>query len=241
MDHAGAVLGPLLALAVLSLRPGDLRLVFALSAIPGLLVILVLVSSVREPEGIRTSAPPLLPLPRGLGRFLLPLSLFTLGKGSELYLLLAVGGQRHALKTLPLLWMALHVVKSASSLLGGRLADRSARGTVALGWGVHVLVFGAFALVSGPWAMAGLFVLYGISPGLSEAAEKTVIASLVPADRRGTAFGWYNLTVGILALPAGALFGTVWQAYGPEWALAGGAALGAVGLGALMRVPAASR
>ena len=58
-DHAGSVLGPLLAAGLLFLVPGNLRLVFALTAVPGILTVWILVRRVKEvaPEGTEAHPP----------------------------------------------------------------------------------------------------------------------------------------------------------------------------------------
>jgi MFS family permease len=70
-----------------------------------------------------------------------------------------------------------------------------------------------------------LFGLYGIYFGFTEGVEKALVADIVPAARRGAAFGWYNLTIGIGALPASLMFGFVWDRYGAPTSFALGAAL----------------
>jgi MFS family permease len=61
--------------------------------------------------------------------------------------------------------------------------------------------------------------------GLTEGTERALVADLVPLARRGTAYGWYNLTIGIGALPASLIFGELWDHYGSPTAFHFGAAL----------------
>lgn len=234
MDHAGAVLGPLLALAALALASGDLPTVFALAALPGLAAMIVLVGFVRD-----TPAPPA-PGPRlarpspQLVRLLLPVGLFGLGNASDVFLLLLAGAEHAATWQLPLLWMAFHVVKVLASLLGGDLADRfDRRHTIAAGWVFYAAVYAAFAFADGPWAIAGLFVVYGVYHGLTEGAEKALVADLAPAGERGTAFGWYHLVVGAVALPASAGFGALWEVASPRAAFLTASALALVAVALL--------
>jgi MFS-type transporter involved in bile tolerance (Atg22 family) len=72
-----------------------------------------------------------------------------------------------------------------------------------------------------------LFLIYGIYFGLSEGAEKALVADLVPAEKRGTAFGLYNLAFGITVLPASLLMGALWDWRGPQTAFIVSALLGA--------------
>ena len=239
MDHAGAVVGPLLAVLFLTLgtsKTPNLRLLFALTAIPGALAVLAILAGVREsaPAASAKAAAPeakaALPVGR-LARFLVPLAIFTLGNSSDVFLLLKAGtGGGGAAKVplvgLPLLWMGFHVVKMLASTPGGRLADRLGRvRTIGLGWAVYALVYAGFAFAHSRAAVIGLFVVYGLYYGLTEGAEKALIADLAPAASRGTAFGWYHATVGLLALPAGLLFGGLWSRYGDAVAFGVGAGL----------------
>jgi MFS family permease len=243
MDHAGAVIGPLLALAALWMWPGDLRTVFALAAIPGVFAVLAIAVGVREaaPTAPPPPQPPLGKPPPELRGLLAAVALFTLGNASDVFLLLRAGGEVGSTTTLPLLWMAFHVVKVGSSLLGGRLSDRIDRRRVILaGWLVYALVYAAFAYVEDPLAIAALFVVYGTYHGLTEGAERALVADLAPAGARGTAFGWYNLVVGLLALPASVMFGLLWEVAGAPVAFLTGSALAlaaALVLAAAVRAP----
>ena len=236
MDHAGAMLGPLIALAVIHFWTDDLRTLFWLTAIPGALSILAIVLFLREkPAEVPDEAPAPLVAElspeerRQLLRALVPIGLFTLGNASDLFLLLKAGGTRASLTTLPLLWIALHLVKSLSSTPGGQLADRlGPRITIAIGWGWYALIYIGFAFATEPWMIWVLFVTYGLYHGLTEGAEKALVAQIAPAHLRGTAFGWYYLTVGLLALPASVGFGVFWATLGNAVAFSVSAALAAV-------------
>jgi MFS family permease len=185
-----------------------------------------------------------LPTPSGpLLRFLVPVALFTLGHASDAFLLLRAGGEAGTSSRLPLLWMGFHAVKVVSSLLGGRLGDRwDRRWVIAGGWLVSAAVYLGFAFASSDLAVIALFLFYGSYHGLTEGSEKALVADLTPARGRGGAFGWYHLTIGLLALPASLLFGAIWERWDPRAAFltGSGLALAAV-LALLLLVPPASR
>jgi MFS family permease len=233
-DHAGAMVGPLIATGILLLYPGDLRRVFALALIPGLLTVAVAVWMVRDPRP-ETPAPvqaaPEVSL-SGLGprfpRLLGVLALFALGNASDAFLLLRARELGVATALIPLLWAALHASKSLWSLVGGRLSDRvGARGAIAAGWVVYALVYAGFAAAWAPWHAWALFLVYGLFYGLTEAPEKVLVAAMAPAGLRGRAFGAYHFVVGIVALPASLLFGALWQGFGAQTAFVAGAGLAA--------------
>jgi len=230
MDHAGAVLGPLAATAVLTLWTDDLRKLFWLAAIPGALCVVVLVTGVREHPpapatgmALRDDAPD---APGGLRRLLVPLGLFTLGNASDVFLLLKAGESRAPLVTLPMLWMALHAVKMATSLPAGWLADRHGRRLiVGVGWIVYAVIYTGFAFAESQATIWALFVAYGLYHGLTEGPEKALVAELVPKAQWGGAFGVYYLVLGLCTLAASVLFGALWQGYGSYVAFLTSAAL----------------
>ncbi len=237
LDHLGAIVGPLLALLVLALAGQHLRTVFWWSALPAALTLAVLFFGVREVRGpVPEKAPLLAGAPPGLLRFLLPLAVFTLGNSTDVFLLLKAGAEKTPLYGLPLLWIGLHVVRSATSIPGGRLADsRGPRAAITAGWIIFVAVYVGFAFAGDQWTVAALFMVYGLYDGLTVGAQKALVAAAVPETSRGTAFGWFHLTVGVLTLPASVLFGALWDAYGSRAAFLTSAGLALLAL-VLLRV-----
>jgi MFS family permease len=232
MDHAGAIVGPLLATALLATVVSDLRTLFWLAAIPGALAVALIALKVREAPRPQPAAAgrALSPLPKGeLRSFLLILLLFTLGNSSDAFLLLRAGELGVTPAQIPLLWTCFHLVKMASVLPFGALSDRlGRRGMIVAGWVVYALAYLGFAVAGQPLHAWLLFALYGLFYGLTEGTEKALLVDLAPRAERGGAFGWYHCAVGVGALPASLLFGFIWQAAGPRAAFALGAALAAV-------------
>ena len=234
-DHAGAVVGPLIAFALMQWEQVPLRTVFLLAAIPGVLSVIVLVAGVREtPRTVHVApaadakAPRLrgVPLGRPFWTFFASVLLFTLGNSTDAFLILRANQLGVSVALVPVLWAALHVVKSAASMPGGVLSDRFGRKPVILaGWAVYGAVYFAFGRATEAWHAWALFLAYGVFFGLTEGTERAMVADLVGRDRRGTAFGWYNLAIGIGALPASLLFGILWDRLGPTAAFDVGALL----------------
>jgi MFS family permease len=228
MDHAGAVVGPLVAFAFLVYVSDDLRLLFALTAIPGAIAVLILAFGVRD-TAVEPKAETATEKPKGLLRVLVPIGIFALGNASDVFLLLKAGGEHAPIESLPLLWVGLHVVKTLSSLAGGSLADRfGKRRTIVVGWIVYAAIYVGFAFASDLVVVAVLFVVYGIYHGLTEGTERALIADLVSADARGTAFGWYYAVVGVATLLASLLFGGLWELFDAATAFLTSAGLAAL-------------
>lgn len=244
MDHAGAVAGPLLASAYLLVRPDDLRTLFLLTIVPGLVVIGLLSRLKEAPREKRETPADQLTLagwrrmPGRLWAFLAVLVIFTLGNASDAFLLLRLSDLGVAPFWIPILWSAIHVVKSASSVLGGALADRVGRRfMIACGWIVYAVVYLGFALFTAPVAVISLFIVYGLYFGMTEGPERAVIADLSPSGLRGTAFGFYNAALGVGALLASVLFGFIWTRVSPPAAFATGGALALAAAGLLALTP----
>ena len=231
MDHAGAVAGPLVAAALLAGAGLSLRHVFLLAAMPAAAVMVVLVVAVRE--GQRPPASPLAgagvaapAFGRDFRVLLAAMVVFTLGNSSDAFLLLRLADRGFTPAAVAVLWSALHLVKTSAAYAGGRLSDRlGRRPMILLGWLAYAAVYAGFALVTTPTALAAVFLAYGLHFGLTEPVEKAWVASLVPVERRGAAFGLLNGAIGLAALPASVLFGTLWQRCGAPCAFATGAAL----------------
>jgi len=234
-DHAGAVIGPLIAFALLRWEQLPLRTVFLFAALPGVLSVIVLVMGVREtPRDMRAAsatkkaAMPSLgaPLGRAFWTFLISVLLFTLGNSTDAFLILRANQLGVSVALVPILWAALHVVKSAASVPGGALSDRFGRKPLILaGWAVYAVVYLGFGKATETWHAWALFLAYGMFFGLTEGTQAALIADLVGSARRGTAYGWYYLAVGVGALPASVLFGLMWDRVSARAAFDLGAAL----------------
>jgi len=235
-DHTGAVVGPLLAFALLRWGGLDLRTVFLLTAIPGALAVAMLLFGVKEvprpalqnqdSKGSGKSLDLKVPLGRRFWAYLGVLFLFTLGNSTDAFLLLRAGQLGVAPALVPILWAMLHVVKALSSTPGGALSDRLGRKPlIVAGWLLYAAVYFAFGRAGEQWQAWALFAVYGLYFGLTEGVEKALVADLVAPDRRGAAFGWYNLAIGLGALPASLLFGAIWDRWGSTFAFDFGALL----------------
>ncbi len=242
MDHAGAIVGPLLASAAL-LFTRDLRLVFALSAVPAALAMAALVSAVREDarSGVVHAAAEARAsgLRPGLRPYLVVLAVFTLGNSSDAFLLLRAQEAGVGLALVPLLWSFHHVVKAAASTAGGTLSDRvGRRKAIVAGWTVYALSYAGFAQARTAAHVFLLFAVYALFHALTEGPERALVADLAGPEARGRAFGLYHAVTGATLLPASLLTGYLWQTFSPGVALGTGAALAAAAAaGLLVLVP----
>jgi len=234
MDHAGAMLGPLLAFALLT-SGVTLRSVFALSIVPGLVVMALLAWGLPAvpPAPSRTAGLPRLvwrDLDGRLKALVLAAGGLAFATVPDAFLLLWAKDRGMEIIRVPLLWSAAHAVRSATAGLGGLASDRVGRLPVlTAGWIARACLLAALAMApAGAASIWGLFLAYAAVTAATEGAERALVGDLAPAALKGTAFGFYHLVAGVMALPGALLFGGVWQWAGMRDAFLTAAALTAI-------------
>jgi len=225
MDHAGAVIGPLLAFAMLAAE-ADLQHVFFASVIPGALVLLLLLIGlpaappmdvVAEPPRFRWNA-----LHGRLRGMIVAAGLLALASVPEVFVVLWATQAGLAVTWVPLVWAAASLAKMLIAWPAGTLADRWGRVPVLLvGWSGRVIVLLLLAcLQPGALGVWVLFVTYSATLAVTEPAERSLVGDHAGEQERGTAYGLYHLTSGLLVLPGAVAFGALWQAFGSAVAFA---------------------
>jgi MFS family permease len=235
MDHTGAIVGPLIATAILFFAPENYRLVFALTIIPGAIAVALLFLVPEERVAAEASIAPSRDAATGRaantrlpGRLYLVLAilfLFSLGNSADAFLLLKLADVLGGATYVPLLWAGLHLVKASLSTWGGGLSDRFGRkAVIVIGWTIYAGVYLGFARSSTAAAFIAWFLVYGVFFALTEGAEKALVADLTPAARSGAAFGLYNAVLGVGVLAASVAFGFLYERAGAPVAFGTGAA-----------------
>ncbi len=234
-DTAGAFTGLLIAAGIIwvaqaggaSLERATFQTVVLASILPAFLAVVVLALGAKEVPVARTSSAPVFNL-KGLDAryrsFLLAVVLFTLGNSSDAFIILR--GQERGLSVLQVMGMLLTFNLVYTLLAGplGALSDRLGRRRLMLaGWLAYGLVYLGLALAQTGWQVWALFAAYGVYYAATEGVAKALIADLVPAEMRGSAYGLFHAAVGLTALPASLIAGLLWQGAG-AWTGFGAAA-----------------
>ena len=242
LDSVGAVVGPALAVMLLSAFAGDIRTVMWFAVAPACITVVLLLVWVPEPERARPAhaRAPLTRadarhLPRRYWHVVLLGAVFTLARFSEAFLVLRAQDVGLALRYVPMVMIVMNAVYAAAAYPAGAAADRLSARTLLL-MGVTLLVAADVALA---WAAAPALVfagaaLWGLHMALTQGLLSKLVADTVPADLLGTGFGVFNLVSGVALLLASVVAGALWSAIGPSATFLAGAAFAAIAAAGLL-------
>lgn len=240
MDTAGAVIGPLLASAFLYLFGtytnlpvlDQYRTIFWISVIPGILAVLTVAVFVKdvaakkfEKQEVKISWST---LDGGFRAFLIASAVFELSNFSYALFILRAADLGVILALIPIIYLAYNLVYAGLSQPLGVAADIMGKKLVLfVGYLLSALMLLGFAFASNPLHAWILFIIYGVAMAITQATPRALLADLVPAQLRGTSYGIYYTLIGLIALPASAIAGLLWDRFTPALAFSYGAALAA--------------
>jgi MFS family permease len=239
MDTVGAFAGPLVAMALMAASHDNFRLVFWVAVVPAFFCVLLIVFGVDEPEATRPARQTRLPINRTDMRRL-PVrfwwmvafaAVLTLARFSEAFLLLRAENVGLAVTWVPLILIVMNVIYAASAYPFGKLSDIGSRRKL-LAWGIGFLIVSDLVLATAGniWAVGLGAAVWGLHMGATQGLLSALIADAAPADLRGTAFGVFNLAIGMAMLAASVIAGGLWTVLGPATTFYAGAAFSAIAL-----------
>lgn len=224
LDTVGAVLGPLVAIALMALMGNNFTFVFWVAVLPAFISLGLIVFGVKEPVrevrhkgGRGLSLADVRRLPQAFWIVVAASALLTLARFSEAFLLLKARDVGLAVALVPGVFVVMNIAYALSAYPSGALSDRFGRGGVLLG-GVALLVLADLVLAYAgtlPWVVIGT-VVWGLHMGLTQGLLAALVADTAPADLRGAAFGLFNLAAGVALLAASVIAGALWDVYGPR-------------------------
>lgn len=219
IDQMGAIAGPIAAFALLQII--DIRGIFIVSLIPGIVAVIVLIFFVREI--IPKTRSKTISMLSNIGSvikgnrpfcFLLVISgIFGLGSFNFSFILLKSSDLGISEDTIPIVYAIINVTHTAIGIPSGILADKFGKEKVLI---IGYLIFGLSALfmaiLSGNSNYAFLLAaIFGLYIGISETVQRALVPKHVPSELRGTAFGVYNLILGASFFVSNVVFGFLWD------------------------------
>jgi MFS family permease len=232
MDTSGAVLGLAIAAVIiyllqgrdLILEPHTYKWLVLVGVVPAVLGVIVLLAFVHEKRQ-STAAGAIAGGPEAKSTirfdthfklFLFVMGVFTLGNSSDFFIILRAQNLGSSVLYVTVMLVLFNVTYAAVATPAGILSDKiGRRRVIALGWLIYAAVYLGFALSNSVALIWVLFACYGVYYGIVEGVAKAFVADLVPAERRGTAYGYYQGVVGTMLLPASLLAGWLWDKISP--------------------------
>ena len=237
-ENAGACLGPLLTLLLLYALQIDMRAVFFVALIPGLLAFAVVAAVKEEKPPIARRAKarsPLRQLPRQYWTYLIAIVLFSLGNSTNAFLILRTQEIGASLVATTLIYAAFNLVAALVSYPLGHASDRWGRKSLLLAsFVVFLIVYLGFFLAHSLVVAGVLFMVYGIYQGTFRTLGRALASDLVPEHLQATGIGWYGATVGLFQLAASLVAGVLWDTLGHESVFLYGVASAAAGIAGLI-------
>jgi len=224
LDTLGSFIGPLITagLLVLLSRYSDssrYRTIFVIAGIVAFMTIILVGLLVKERcgENVGTAFKLDGQLLKGkFALFFLVMLVFTLGNSSDAFLILRAQNIGFKVTTIPILIALFNLFYALLSVPSGMLSDRIGRvNVIRIGWLIYALTYLGFALAKFQWQIWLLYAIYGVYYSTTEGVAKSLVAHLVDEKYRATAFGLYNASIGVMALPASAVAGLLWDKVSP--------------------------
>jgi len=239
-DNLGAFLGPLLAIFLLSVARLDMRWIFYLAVIPGILAFLMVLLVTERPAPLASTTKidiHFRHFPKAYWKYLLVTALFGIGNSSNTFLILQTKSLGVSLAKTILIYAVFNLVAALISYPAGFLSDRWGRKNILLSaFLIFFVAYLGFALTRNVALIAALFVFYGMYQGIFRAVGKAFATDFVPEELRASGIGWYSTTIGLLQLLASMIAGVLWDRVGHAAVFFYGAIFALVGAFALVLI-----
>ena len=215
MDNSGAILGPLLAFFVLSIKPGDFRFIFLLAGIPGVLGMLFLILKIKEAKKNKENLLQKFRFhdyPKRFYLFLGIIFIFTLGNSTDALLIVKANEVGIKVTFIPLVYLISSVVSVLLAIPLGTLSDKIGREKLLIfGFLIYAVVYFGFGTTGNVYTIAGLFALYGVYSASTDGIQKALVSDFTDRNKKGTAMGLYNALLGVTLLPASLIAGVLYD------------------------------
>jgi len=215
MDNSGAIAGPLMAFILLSLIPGNYRLIFLLAGIPAILSIFVIIFRIQEARKNKHELFTQFHFKDFPGRFYFFLGIvfvFTLGNSTDALLMVKANEVGVKVALIPLVYLITNAVSVIASVPVGTLSDKIGKEKVLIvGYLIYSVVYYGFGVTTGIGAMMALFALYGLYSAATDSIQKAYVSDIIDKNKKGTGLGIYNALLGITLLPASLIGGVLYD------------------------------
>ena len=215
MDNSGAILGPLIAFALLIFFPGNFHIIFLLAGIPAILSIFVIIFGIKEAKKSKESLFKKFhfnDFPKRYYLFLGIIFIFTLGNSTDALLMVKANDVGVKVAFIPLVYLVTSIVSVLFAIPIGSLSDKVGKEKILIiGFMIYAIVYYGFGVTTSTGAIVALFALYGLYSAATDGIQKAFISDLIDNNKQGTGLGIYNALIGITLLPASIIAGVLYD------------------------------
>ena len=215
MDNSGAIVGPLIAFALLSFFPNNYHLIFLLAGIPAFLAIAVIVFGIKEAKKSKESLFKKFhfnDFPKKYYFFLIIIFVFTLGNSTDALLMVKANEVGVKVAFIPLVYLITSIVSVLLSIPIGTLSDKIGKEKILIvGFLIYAIVYYGFGVTGSTTTIVALFALYGLYSAATDGIQKAFISDVIDENKKGTGLGIYNALIGITLLPASLIAGILYD------------------------------
>jgi MFS family permease len=215
MDNSGAIIGPLIAFALLIFFPNDYRLIFLLAGIPAILGVFVLIFGIKEAKKKEESLFKKFhfkDFPKKYYLFLGIIFIFTLGNSTDALLMVKANEVGVKVAFIPLVYLVTSIVSVLLAIPIGSLSDRIGKEKILItGFLIYAIVYYGFGVTTSIGTIVALFALYGLYSAATDGIQKAFISDMIDINKQGTGLGIYNALLGITLLPASLVAGILYD------------------------------
>ena len=215
MDNSGAIVGPLIAFALLSILPGNFRLIFLIAGIPAVITIFVIIFGIKEARKNKSELFTKFHFKDFSPRFYLFLGIifvFTLGNSTDALLLVKANEVGVKVAFIPLVYLVTNMVSVVLAIPIGKLSDRIGKEKIlVVGFLIYSVVYYGFAVTTTIGSIVALFALYGVYSAATDGIQKAYVSDIIDKNKKGTGLGIYNMLLGVTLLPASLIGGLLYD------------------------------
>jgi MFS family permease len=237
-DNLGAFIGPLIAVVLLFRWEINIRSVFYLAIIPGILSVIMILLVKEKKTNFKSKIKidvSIKQFPSRYRKYLLATALFGIGNSSNAFLILQTKDLGISFENTILIYAAYNLIAALISYPAGHLSDKLGRKYILLiSFLIFIITYTGFAFIKNLWLIGALFCLYGLYQGIFRSVGKAMAADFVPQHLRASGVGWYSTTIGLSGLVASVVAGQLWDRVNHGAVFIYGAAFGVLGFISLM-------
>lgn len=215
MDNSGAIVGPLIAFALLSFFPNNYQLIFLLAGIPSFMAIFVIIFGIKEAKKNKENLFKKFhfnDFPKKYYLFLIIMFIFTLGNSTDALLLVKANEVGVKVAFIPLVYLVTSIVSVLLAIPIGVLSDKIGKEKILIfGFLIYAIVYFGFGVTGSISVIVALFALYGLYSAATDGIQKAFISDIIDENKKGTGLGIYNAMIGITLLPASLIAGILYD------------------------------